>query len=58
MRNHFIEIIKEQNKGILEMNNLYQDNDSEIDEYEALRMATQKDFFKKEDAVKYLGKKS
>jgi hypothetical protein len=40
MREYFVDIIKEQNKGVLERNNLYQEVDIGPGEEEARRMKT------------------
>ena len=40
MREHFVNIIKEQNKGVLERNNLYQEEDIGPAPEEARRMIT------------------
>ena len=40
MRQHFVNIIKEQNKGVLERNNLYQEEDIGPAPEEARRMRT------------------
>ena len=45
MREHFVNIIKEQNKGVLERNNLYQEEEFGPAPEEARRMMTQKDFY-------------
>ena len=45
MRQHFVDIIKEQNKGVLERNNLYQEEETKPAPEEARRMKTQKDFY-------------
>jgi hypothetical protein len=40
MRQHFVDIIKEQNKGVLERNNLYQEEEMKPAPEEARRMKT------------------
>ena len=53
MREYFVEILKEQNKGFLEKNNLYQEECESVNSTEMERMKTRENFYTKEQYDKY-----